>query len=69
MNEQEVIAKCCISIAKTMRWYAELGTDDCLEVNTNLLAAMKTISDHLTKNNQIKFADWLTKQTEEMKGS
>ena len=67
MNEQEHIGKCCITIANVMKEYAKLGTDDCFEVNTHLKEAMKTMSHHLTENNQILFANWLLKQIEDPK--
>lgn len=62
MDKQKDIAKCCVLTAKLMKWYAEIGTDDCYEVNTHLKEAMKTMSNNLTTNNQIKFGDWLMEQ-------
>ena len=62
MTEQEKIGRCCVMIAKIMNEYAELGTDDCFEVNAHLKEVMNIVSNHLTENNQIRFADWLMKQ-------
>ena len=69
MSEQEKIGRCSVMIAKCMQEYAALGYDDYSEVGRLLTDAMKTISDHLTDSNQIRFADWLLKEVEGMKAS
>lgn len=62
MTEQKAVSRCCVMIATIMKEYSELGTDDAFEVNALLKDAMEIVSDHLTEENQLKFADWLTKQ-------
>ena len=64
MSEQEKIGRCSVMIAKTMDEYSRLGYDDYPIVGRLLTDAMKMISDHLTEYNQLRFADWLTKQIE-----
>lgn len=61
-DEQKNIAKCCVLTAKVMKWYAEIGNNDCFEANEHLSEAMKIMSDHLTTDNQIRFGEWLMKQ-------
>ena len=67
MSKQEQIAKAAIYITRCMEIYSELGYEDYPVVGRKLTDAMKIISDHLTPDNQVKFADYLIKKTEQLK--
>ena len=64
-EKQELVAKAAIRIAYAMHDYSLVGEDDYFIVGRLLKDCMEIISDHLTPQNQKKFADWLTKKTEE----
>ncbi len=66
MYDQMEVGRCAMTIANVMKEYAKLGTDDCYEVNSYLKKAMGLISEHLTDENQMRFADWLFKESEKM---